>query len=83
MLKNDLSLVMVQEELFEAGYLKKLPMDPYSDSPLVYKKTDDDFILYSVGYDFEDDGGEVYRDNKGRVRPWGDEGDAVFWPVRK
>jgi len=70
-------------EMVTAGYLKELPMDPWSDKPLVYKKMDDDFILYSVGPNFIDDGGEVYRDNKGRVRPWGDEGDAVFWPVRK
>ena len=71
------------EELITAGYLKKIPLDLFSDKPLVYKRTDDDFILYSVGYDFEDDGGEVYRDDKGRVRPWADEGDWVFWPVRK
>jgi len=70
-------------EMVAVGYLKELPMDPWSDKPLVYKKMDDDFILYSVGPNFIDDGGEVYRDNKGRVRPWGDEGDAVFWPVRK
>ncbi len=37
------------DELVTTGYLKELPMDPFSDKPLVYKKTDDDFILYSVG----------------------------------
>jgi len=71
------------QELVAAGYLKKIPLDPFSDRPLIYKKTDEDFILYSFGYDFDDDGGQVYRDGEGRVRPWGDEGDEVFWPVPK
>jgi hypothetical protein len=69
-------------ELVEAGLLKKLPMDPYSDKPLVYRITDDRFTLYSVSENFTDDGGAVFRDDKGRVKMWADEGDAVFWPVR-
>ena len=68
-------------ELMTDGYISELPMDPWSDRPLVYKKTDDDFILYSVGEDFEDDGGEVIRDYDDRVRMWVGEGDAVFWPA--
>ncbi|UCC23329.1 MAG: hypothetical protein JSW23_04560 [Planctomycetota bacterium] len=71
------------EELITAGYLEELPLDSFSDKPLVYKKTDGDFILYSVGRNCIDDGGQVWRDDKGRPRPWGDEGDAVFWPVFK
>ena len=31
------------DELVAAGFLNELPMDPWSDKPLVYKKTDDDF----------------------------------------
>jgi hypothetical protein len=71
------------EQLITAGFLKKLPMDPYSDKLLVYKKTDNSFLLYSVGSDFTDDGGRVVRDKKGRVKKWADEGDWVFWPVTK
>ncbi len=71
------------DKLVTAGYLKEIPLDTFSDKPLVYKKTDDDFILYSVGPNFIDDGGQVYRDDKGIVRQWADEGDAVFWPVFK
>jgi hypothetical protein len=67
-------------QLVTAGYLKQLPMDSFSDKPLVYKKTEDNFILYSVGPDFKDDGGEPGRDRKGRVRLWVGEGDVVFWP---
>ena len=42
-------------QLVTAGYLKQLPMDSFSDKPLVYKKTDDNFVLYSVGPNFTDD----------------------------
>ncbi|MCJ7730116.1 MAG: hypothetical protein MUO27_09610, partial [Sedimentisphaerales bacterium] len=69
------------DELIAAGYLKELPADPFSDKPLVYKKTDDDFTLYSVGSNFKDDGGESGKDSKGRARKWMDNGDTVFWPL--
>jgi hypothetical protein len=71
------------EGLVAAGYLKKIPSDPFSDKPLVYKKTDGNFILYSVGFNFIDDGGQSGKDDKGQVKKWGDSGDAVFWPVPK
>jgi len=68
-------------ELVEAGLLKKLPMDPYSDKPLVYRKTNEGFTLYSASENFTDDDGKVFMDDKGRAKVWADEGDAVFWPV--
>ena len=71
------------DELVAAGYLKELPMDPYSDKSLVYKKTDDSFILYSVGPNFQDDGGQSGKNDKGQVKKWADQGDTVFWPVQK
>ncbi len=69
-------------DLVTAGLLKELPPDPYSDKPLVYKKTEDDFTLYSVGPNFADDGGEIFMKN-GRPQKWGtaEAGDIVFWPV--
>ena len=70
-------------QLVTAGYLKQLPIDSYSDKPLVYKKTEDNFILYSFGPDFKDDDGVSAKDSKGRARPWRDNGDTVFWPVPK
>ncbi|MCK5225214.1 MAG: hypothetical protein KAQ89_00700 [Planctomycetes bacterium] len=70
------------EQLVKSGYLKELPIDPWSEEPLIYKKTEDDFMLYSVGLNFIDDGGEVFRNKKGKVRQWADEGDAVFLPVQ-
>jgi len=69
------------EELVEAGYLKELPDDPYSEGPLRYERRRNDFVLYSVGGDFKDDGGVFEKDEEGQVKMWTDEGDAVFWPV--
>lgn len=66
------------EELVSAGYLQELPSDPYSDRSLVYKKTGNDFILYSIGADFIDNGGIVSNLGQGE-----DGGDQVFWPVQK
>ena len=58
-------------------------MDSFSNNPLVYKKTDDNFILYSVGLNFIDDDGKVVRDDEGKIKTWPDEGDNVFWPMQK
>lgn len=69
------------EELSKMGYLKTIPMDPYSDKPLVYKKTDDGFMLYSVGLNFVDDGGVPGTDKEGEPRMWAENGDEIFWPV--
>jgi hypothetical protein len=71
------------QELVTAGYLRQKPLDVYSDKPLVYRKTDDSFILYSIGDDFEDDGGKPGEDSKGRPRLWAGDADFVFWPVPK
>ncbi|UCG47850.1 MAG: M50 family metallopeptidase [Phycisphaerales bacterium] len=63
--------------LARQGYLKELPIDPYSGRPLVYRRSGDDFILYSFGADFDDDGG--------RPSYWGEGekgGDQVFWPLQ-
>ncbi len=70
-------------ELIKSGYLTELPQDPYSDGPLRYKKTQDNFTLYSLGQNFKDDGGQAFRDSKGRIEMWSDKGDTVFWPVEK
>ena len=71
------------DDLVAAGYLNSLPIDPWSDKPMIYKRTDDSFMLYGIGENFEDDGGEVDRDDKGRIKKYANEGDWVFWPVQK
>lgn len=68
-------------QLMDAGYLQKLPVDPFSDEPLAYSQTDDSFTVYSWGENCSDDGGRVSRDRKGRPKMWWGEGDAVFWPL--
>ena len=74
-------------EVVDKGYLKTLPLDPYSDGQLIYKKTEGDFILYSVGSNMVDDNEQVFRhpygERKGKVKQLADEGDWVFWPVEK
>ncbi len=62
------------EELVEEGLLVRVPMDPYSDGPPVYRVTGEGFTLYSAGEDFLDDGGE-----SGEWDQFG--ADRVFWPV--
>jgi hypothetical protein len=75
-------------QLIDSGRLKELPTDPYSDEPLVYRLTADGFTLYSLGADFDDDGG-VFPESIVAAKYWpsrrwgqkGEKGDAVFWPV--
>jgi hypothetical protein len=72
------------DELVTTGYLKNLPMDCFSDKPLVYKKTDNDFLLYSFGPNFTDDSGKPAYDDDGKYQMWSDKnGDAIFWPIPK
>lgn len=71
-------------QLFDAGLLAPPPLDPYSDTPLLYRRTADDFVLYSRGRNLKDDGGVPEIDPHSPWDIWGTEeaGDAVFWPVR-
>jgi hypothetical protein len=66
------------EKFASAQYLKELPMDPYSDKSLVYKKTDINFLLYTPGPSCVDHGGKA-----GEKGMWQEDGDAIFWPVEK
>ncbi|MHC4474428.1 MAG: hypothetical protein ACYTEL_02205 [Planctomycetota bacterium] len=68
------------DQLLKTDLLETMPMDPYSDKPLVYRRIGDDFTLYSLGENFADDGAARYGDSW----KWGDgrrKGDRVFWPV--
>ena len=66
-------------ELLATGDLRNLPDDPYGPGPLRYQRRADDFVLYSLGADFDDDGGLENSDQWGE----GEEGgDRVFWPVQ-
>jgi len=77
------------DELVSDGYLQHVPLDPYSDGPLIYRPIEDDFILYSVGGDFTDDGGTIkevdisqsWMGFKGAVKS--QSSDIVYWPVKR
>ncbi|MCK4850630.1 MAG: hypothetical protein KAT11_04720 [Phycisphaerae bacterium] len=58
-------------------YLKAVPLDPFGPGPLTYKRQDDDFLLYSLSFNFEDHGGQH---NKEAFRNKKESGDYVFWP---
>jgi len=64
------------EELLNKGFIDRIPFDAYRNGPLTYRKTDNNFILYSYGEDFDDDNGTPSRWGTGK-----EGGDQVFWPV--
>jgi hypothetical protein len=41
------------------NYLKGVPLDPFDAAPLRYRRTDEGVIIYSVGEDGQDDGGDA------------------------
>ncbi len=41
------------------NYLEKLPDDPFGDGPLLYRRTKEGVVIYSVGPNEKDDGGDV------------------------
>jgi hypothetical protein len=43
-------------------YLKAVPLDPKTEKPLIYRVEGDSFILYGVGEDGRDDGGDREKD---------------------
>ena len=63
------------------GLLKEVPIDPFSDKPLVYRKTDDGFILYSVGFDLIDNDGQFGTGSDGKPQNSCANGDYIFWPM--
>ena len=40
------------------AYLEKVPIDSFSGQPLIYSRSAQDYILYSVGPNMTDDGGK-------------------------
>jgi len=71
------------DELVQEGFLSELPFDPFRSSTMTYKRTKEGFLLYSWGDNFKDDGGQVFKNEKGYIIPYGEEGEWVFWPVDK
>ena len=58
-------------------YIDSIPGDPFTGNALIYKRVGEDYQLYSLGIDGEDDGGRVIPE--GRTQPVGDD-RVVHWP---
>ncbi len=69
------------DTLVAEGYVKELPIDPYSGGAFVYRQTPGGFVLYSWGDNLTDDGGRQGTSYDGEPRLWMDNGDWVFCPV--
>jgi hypothetical protein len=48
--------------------LPAVPLDPFTGQPLVYRPTTDGPLLYSLGYDRRDDGGQPLERGRGDIR---------------
>lgn len=69
MLRIALAIKMFQQEVGEYPdslklltankFLKELPMDPFSGKPFIYKLKEGEFVLYSIGRNLKDDGGDI------------------------
>jgi len=58
------------------AYLDEIPTDPYSRQPYMYRRTDRGYIVYSIGDDLRDDGGDNTLDLVHRhERPTEDSGE--------
>ena len=54
-------------------YLDAVPKDPFDESELRYRKLESGFVVYSVGNDGKDDGGQErlpYRERKKGSSTW-------------
>jgi hypothetical protein len=55
-----------------------IPLDPFTNRPLIYRLTNEGFVLYSVSDNFKDDGGTTEPARKGDPAP-----DLVLkYPIR-
>lgn len=60
-------------------FVQSLPFDIIDGNPLRYRKTDDAFVLYSIGINQIDEGGTLGEDEKERRRHWrSDQSDWVW-----
>lgn len=52
------------------GTVEDIPVDPFTNEPLKYKRTEDGFVVYSVNENLVDDGGEIgeRKEDKDLVR---------------
>ena len=51
------------------AYLEKIPLDPFTGKPLLYKRADTGCLIYSTGADRADNGGTEFGPNKQKYKP--------------
>jgi hypothetical protein len=57
-------------------YLPEIPQDLFNGRPLIYRPSDDGYLLYSVGVNGKDDGGRTYGEE-----PYGSDDLVVRMPL--
>ncbi|MHB0946700.1 MAG: hypothetical protein ACYC3B_05980 [Sedimentisphaerales bacterium] len=81
--QDNKTLPQTLQQLKDAGYIRSIPIDPFSGKDVIYKVIDNDFTIYSFGQDFDDDGGKMGTNEEAKPSMWNTkDGDAVFWPVK-
>jgi len=56
------------------SFLDSVPQDPFDGEPLRYRRTENGYLVYSIGYNQRDDGGAATPPNADRHK----EGDLLF-----
>ncbi len=59
------------------AYLAKIPLDPWTDQPFRYAIKDGAAVVYSLGFDRDDDGGRAIADQ------WDEDDFDVVWTVKR
>jgi hypothetical protein len=67
--------------LVQGGYLKSIPTDPYDGQPLRFRLLEDGLVVYALGRDGQDNGGNLRR-TAGNV-PGTDEGCRLWVPEKR
>lgn len=60
-------------------YLKEIPLDPFTGQAMLFRTLDDGLVIYSVGSDGKDDGGDVIR----KDQPAKDTGYRLWNPAQQ
>lgn len=61
-------------------FLESVPVDPFDGNEMRYRRDGDSYLLYSIGWDLDDDGGEVVRRNSRQIDRT--QGDWVIPPEK-
>jgi hypothetical protein len=65
------------DDLVKAKLIKEIPLDPIDGKPLRYRQDKEKIVIYSIGEDEKDDGGNIERD---RMAPGIDVGFRLWHP---